>query len=124
MPGKFSKAQPKFARSALKHLIIQMQESHFILSLLSTPDSVLSAGDNFDNVDLLSGELDPFIPQEAILSKYSIMIYTSNNNKKTFYELKDAKFCPSCGEKVIIKKIIYDFHLRHCLAYSSVNLTF
>ncbi|KAJ8025509.1 hypothetical protein HOLleu_33087 [Holothuria leucospilota] len=71
-------------------------------SRLSGKDSVLSSADNFENVDLLSGEVDPFIPQEAILSKYSIMIYTSTNNKKTFYELKDAKFCPSCGEKTVV----------------------
>ncbi|PIK48081.1 hypothetical protein BSL78_15051 [Apostichopus japonicus] len=46
--------------------------------------------------------MDPFIPQEAILSKYSIMIYTSTNNKKAFHELKDAKFCPSCCEKTVV----------------------
>ena len=60
----------------------------------------VGGGESFDNMDLLASEVDPFIPQEAILSKYSIMVYTSNNQKKTFHELKDAKFCASCGEKV------------------------
>merc|ERR1719422_1167944 len=30
------------------------------------------------------------------------MLYTSNNNAKTFEEFKDAKFCASCGEKTVI----------------------
>ena len=29
------------------------------------------------------------------------MIYTSNNNGKSFYEFKDAAYCSSCGEKVL-----------------------
>jgi hypothetical protein len=44
--------------------------------------------------------VDPFIPQERVFSKYAAMLYTSNNAGKTFEELKDAKFCTSCGEKV------------------------
>ncbi len=45
---------------------------------------------------------DPFIAQERIFSKYAAMLYTSDNNGKTFHEFKDARFCPSCGEKVKI----------------------
>ena len=45
---------------------------------------------------------DPFIPQERVFSKYAAMLYTSNNSGKTFEEFKDAKYCASCGEKVII----------------------
>lgn len=73
------------------------------LSRLSGKESTMSAGgDGFDNMDLLAAEMDPFIPQESILSKYSIMVYTSTNQKKTFHELKDAKFCASCGEKTVV----------------------
>ena len=43
---------------------------------------------------------DPFIPQERIFAKYAAMLYTSDNNGRTFHELKDAKYCASCGEKV------------------------
>nr|XP_054766729.1 uncharacterized protein LOC129273690 [Lytechinus pictus] len=64
--------------------------------------SVVGGGDSFENMDLMGAEMDPFIPQEAILSKYSIMVYTSTNQKKTFHGLKDAKFCASCGEKTVI----------------------
>ncbi|XP_077869696.1 uncharacterized protein LOC100375393 [Saccoglossus kowalevskii] len=65
-------------------------------------DSVMSLGEDFDNIDPLNSEMDPFVPQETILSKYSSMIYTSTNHAKTFNELKDAKFCSSCGEKTVI----------------------
>ncbi|XP_038070672.1 citron Rho-interacting kinase-like [Patiria miniata] len=65
-------------------------------------ESALSVADNFENVDLLSSEMDPFVPQESILSKYSVMIYTTTNQKKTWHELKDAKFCTSCGEKTVL----------------------
>ena len=43
---------------------------------------------------------DPFIPQERIFSKYAAMLYTSNNQGRSFEEFKEAKFCSSCGEKV------------------------
>lgn len=69
----------------------------------SNKDNKVSVGgDSFDNQDLLSSEVDPFVPHEAILSKYSVMIYTSTNSKKTFHELKDGKFCASCGEKTVL----------------------
>lgn len=45
--------------------------------------------------------VDPFIPQERIFSKYAAMMYTSDNNGKSFHEFKDARYCPSCGEKVL-----------------------
>lgn len=45
---------------------------------------------------------DPFIPQERVFSKYAAMLYTSNNTGRTFEEFKDAKYCPSCGEKTVI----------------------
>ncbi|KAI8789062.1 hypothetical protein BgiMline_000923 [Biomphalaria glabrata] len=63
-------------------------------------DSVLSAGLEVD--DSLESHFDPFIAQEQIFSKYSAMLYTSNNQGKTFEELKDAKYCASCGEKTLI----------------------
>ena len=72
-------------------------------SFIDTKTSV--AGENFENTDLLSAEMDPFVPHETILSKYSVMIYTSANSKKTFHELKDAKFCASCGEKVSVHRL-------------------
>ncbi|XP_077992401.1 uncharacterized protein LOC144446500 isoform X2 [Glandiceps talaboti] len=65
-------------------------------------DSVMSLGEEFDNMDSATSEMDPFVPQETILSKYSAMIYTSTNHAKSFHELKDAKFCTSCGEKTVI----------------------
>ncbi|XP_022086611.1 uncharacterized protein LOC110977099 isoform X2 [Acanthaster planci] len=68
----------------------------------SGKESALSVTDNFVNVDLLSSEMDPFVPQESILSKYSVMIYTTTNQRKTWHELKDAKFCTSCGEKTVL----------------------
>ena len=45
-------------------------------------------------------EVDPFVPHEEIFNKFAAMLYTSDNNGKSFYEFKDARFCPSCGEKV------------------------
>ena len=44
--------------------------------------------------------IDPFTTQERILNKYSAMLYTSDNNGKTYFEFKDANFCSGCGEKV------------------------
>ncbi|XP_071503416.1 uncharacterized protein [Diadema antillarum] len=91
-------------------------------SRMSGKESTMSVpGDSFENMDLLASEMDPFIPQESILSKYSIMVYTSTNQKKTFHELKDAKFCASCGEKTVIcphkvsseKIIILPHHCTH-----------
>ena len=60
------------------------------------PDSILSAGLEETEED----DSDPFIPQERIFSKYAAMLYTSNNQGRSFEEFKEAKFCPSCGEKV------------------------
>ncbi|XP_041369445.1 uncharacterized protein LOC121383457 [Gigantopelta aegis] len=64
-------------------------------------DSILSVGlgDDDDDDDAM---VDPFIPQERVFSKYAVMAYTSNNQGKTFDEFKDAKYCPSCGEKTVI----------------------
>ena len=59
-------------------------------------DSILSAGLEETEED----DSDPFIPQERIFSKYAAMLYTSNNQGRSFEEFKEAKFCPSCGEKV------------------------
>ncbi|XP_045189015.1 uncharacterized protein LOC123546637 isoform X2 [Mercenaria mercenaria] len=62
-------------------------------------DSILSAGlgDDEDEADS-----DPFIPQERVFSKYAAMMYTSNNQGRSFEEFKEAKYCPSCGEKTVI----------------------
>ncbi|KAH9524740.1 hypothetical protein Btru_027658 [Bulinus truncatus] len=62
-------------------------------------DSVLFAG---LDVDESESHTDPFIAQEQIFSKYSAMLYTSNNQGKSFEEFKDAKYCASCGEKTLI----------------------
>ncbi|XP_060587658.1 uncharacterized protein LOC132743149 isoform X3 [Ruditapes philippinarum] len=66
---------------------------------VSKSDSILSAGlgDDEDEADS-----DPFIPQERVFSKYAAMMYTSNNHGKSFEEFKEAKYCPSCGEKTVI----------------------
>ena len=53
-----------------------------------------------DNEDDDTQATDPFIPQERVFAKYAAMLYTSDNNGKTFHEFKDAKYCASCGEKV------------------------
>ncbi|XP_046362334.2 uncharacterized protein LOC124139364 [Haliotis rufescens] len=63
-------------------------------------DSILSAG--LGEGDMEETMTDPFIPQERVFSKYAAMIYTSNNTGKTFEEFKDAKYCPSCGEKTVV----------------------
>ncbi|XP_071947755.1 uncharacterized protein [Antedon mediterranea] len=70
-------------------------------STLSGKGSSVSA-EPVESFDLLSSQQDPFVPQETILSKYSVMIYTSANSKQTFHELKDGKFCSSCGEKTVL----------------------
>ena len=62
-------------------------------------ESSLSAGLEADEAEE-DPSADPFIVQERIFSKYAAMLYSSDNNAKTFHEFKDAKFCPSCGEKV------------------------
>ena len=43
---------------------------------------------------------DPFIVNERFFSKYAAMMYTSDDNARTFHEVKDARYCASCGEKV------------------------
>ncbi|KAL8603228.1 hypothetical protein ACOMHN_046234 [Nucella lapillus] len=63
-------------------------------------ESILWAG--LDEEQVQEEMVDPFIPQERIFSKYAAMLYTSNNAAKTFEEFKDAKFCPSCGEKTVV----------------------
>ena len=64
--------------------------------LIFPVDSILSAGLEENEED----DSDPFIPQERIFSKYAAMLYTSNNQGRSFEEFKEAKFCQSCGEKV------------------------
>ncbi|XP_067657515.1 myosin-11-like [Haliotis asinina] len=66
----------------------------------SRTDSILSAG--LGENEMEETMTDPFIPQERVFSKYAAMIYTSNNTGKTFEEFKDAKYCPSCGEKTVV----------------------
>ncbi|GFS07518.1 hypothetical protein ElyMa_002991200 [Elysia marginata] len=63
-------------------------------------DSILSAG--LEEEEISEEVADPFIPQERVFSKYAAMLYTTNNQGKTFEEFKDAKYCPSCGEKTVI----------------------
>ncbi|XP_061177862.1 uncharacterized protein LOC133186647 isoform X1 [Saccostrea echinata] len=70
--------------------------------IILDPDSILSAGLNDDNDDDEGPDADPFIPQERVFSKYAAMLYTSNNQGRSFEEFKDAKFCPSCGEKTVV----------------------
>ena len=57
---------------------------------------------NDDENDQDNPDRDPFIPQERVFAKYAAMLYTSDNNGKTFHEFKDAKYCASCGEKVSV----------------------
>jgi hypothetical protein len=65
----------------------------------------------FDDDDDENSSMDPFNVQERVFSKYAAMIYTSDNNGRTFHEFKDSKYCPSCGEKVNISWSLY-FHYR------------
>lgn len=74
---------------------------NYTVCLFCVLDSILSAGLNDDNDDEEGPDSDPFIPQERVFSKYAAMLYTSNNQGRSFEEFKDAKFCPSCGEKVL-----------------------
>lgn len=71
-------------------------------------DSILSAGLCEDEDE---DDSDPFIPQERVFSKYAAMVYTSNNQGKSYEEFKDAKYCPSCGEKVAIYISKLDFNI-------------
>ncbi|XP_033757062.1 uncharacterized protein LOC117339522 isoform X1 [Pecten maximus] len=68
---------------------------------LGKSDSILSVGLHDTEGDE-EGDADPFIPQERVFAKYAAMLYTSSNMGKSFDEFKDAKFCPSCGEKTVI----------------------
>ncbi|CAH1784655.1 unnamed protein product [Owenia fusiformis] len=63
-------------------------------------ESVVSADIDEDEED--NANMDPFIPQERVFSKYAAMMYTSHNGAKTFHEFKDAKYCASCGEKTVL----------------------
>ena len=74
-------------------------------------DSILSAGLGDDEDE---DESDPFIPQERVFSKYAAMVYTSNNQGRSFEEFKDAKYCPSCGEKV---QFNFDIQTRHLYTF-------
>ncbi|XP_033102930.1 uncharacterized protein LOC117105765 isoform X2 [Anneissia japonica] len=77
-----------------------------VSSAYARKQSVLSvssiSAEPIESFDLLSSQQDPFVPQETVLSKYSVMLYTSTNSKQTFHELKDGKFCSSCGEKTVL----------------------
>ncbi|KAL3864299.1 hypothetical protein ACJMK2_005992 [Sinanodonta woodiana] len=79
----------------MKKLEKRQQEQQSLIK----SDSILSAGLGEDNEE---DDSDPFIPQERVFSKYAAMLYTSNNQGRSFEEFKDAKFCPSCGEKTVI----------------------
>lgn len=46
-------------------------------------------------------EEDPFEPHERIFSKYSIMLYYSQDAGRNYYIHQDCKYCESCHEKVI-----------------------
>lgn len=74
----------------------------------------MSAGLNDDNDDEEGPDADPFIPQERVFSKYAAMLYSSNNQGRSFEEFKDAKFCPSCGEKVYSLFL----HNKQCIVYN------
>ncbi|RUS88807.1 hypothetical protein EGW08_003437 [Elysia chlorotica] len=67
---------------------------------LDKGDSILSVG--LEEEEISEEVADPFIPQERVFSKYAAMLYTTNNQGKTFEEFKDAKYCASCGEKTVI----------------------
>lgn len=45
-------------------------------------------------------EEDEFVPHERIFSKYSVMLYYSQDAGKNFYIHQDCRYCESCHEKV------------------------
>lgn len=49
-------------------------------------------------------EEDEFIPHERVFSKYSIMLYYSQDAGKNYYIHQDCRYCDSCHEKVEIMK--------------------
>ncbi|ELU04076.1 hypothetical protein CAPTEDRAFT_225603 [Capitella teleta] len=78
----------------------------------TTQSSSLSVGFEKEEGDQ-GATADPFDVQERVFSKYAAMIYTSDNNGRTFHEFKDSKFCPSCGEKTVLcpHKILNQEHI-------------
>ncbi|XP_065184896.1 uncharacterized protein LOC135815512 isoform X3 [Sycon ciliatum] len=47
-------------------------------------------------------QAESLIPNESLISKYGAMMYTSTNQGKTFAQMKDSRFCSSCGEKTVL----------------------
>lgn len=80
--------------------IIYRSASSLINCLLSAAESGVSASIHEEESEDDAGGMDPFVPQERIFSKYAAMLYSSDNNGRTYHEFKDAKYCSSCLEKV------------------------
>ena len=70
------------------------------------------SGDLYEE-DEQPSSMDPFNPNERVFSKYAAMMYTSSDGK-TYHEFKDAKYCPSCGEKVPLVFDILDLTISDC----------
>jgi hypothetical protein len=82
-------------------------ENGRISSRRQKPEENLTAGDGTMTSDNDGDEddcllLDPFTPHERLLNKYAVMLYSSVNNAKSFFEFPEAEYCPSCAEKTVI----------------------
>lgn len=49
---------------------------------------------------------DQFIPHERIFSKYSVMLYYSQDAGKNYYIHQDCQYCESCHEKVRVYPLL------------------
>eukprot|EP01137_Pigoraptor_chileana_P036191 Opistho-2@31360 len=57
--------------------------------------------DELEAEDNSSGKYN-FVPREKLSSKYALMIYTSTDNGRNFYALKDAAMCRGCDDRTVI----------------------
>ena len=62
-------------------------------------------------------EEDEFVPHERIFSKYSVMLYYSQDAGKNFYIHQDCRYCESCHEKV---KLLGAREKFECQSYYAV----
>ncbi|PAA84666.1 hypothetical protein BOX15_Mlig015929g4 [Macrostomum lignano] len=67
-----------------------------VLDLLKT---ISNAGDP-SNDDYVPG--DPFVVNERVFSKYSLMLFVSTNGGKTFSEFGGSNYCHQCFEKTTV----------------------
>lgn len=69
-------------------------------------DEIRGISTNPDDYLEESYEEDPYIPHERIFSKYSMMLYYSQDAGKNYYIHQDCRYCESCHEKVAIVTIV------------------